>query len=685
MNCEPADPGGRLLMQTNLACWSVPKQQRLQEQLTGLWAEEVWSLQRTRRAQRSELHFALLSSGLKTEIQYALWWHFTYGYKDVEKCQPSLCSAVICIIEWLNQIAPKSSSLMEKPLEYWDWSLRSYLVEHGRYRERTTKFLLASQTYKDYRSENYIIKAFRLIYVTVEQAYDERPEMERDIWNLRKLGYAITQSKMTYLLNFTSITQPWLRQLAKDFIKYNLTLHGTDDCRQKIVSLHRFSQFLEKEAPTVQSGQIDRALMVKYIGYLGQTGESAQARHRALVQLRLFLEISAHQLQKPLPRERVIFDEDLPKRPQPLPREIPEEVLSQLREHLNTLPTTLLRMVVILLDCGLRIGELCSLSLDCLIRDDKQEWYLRLYQSKKKQEHVIPLVNETVVGAIQAQQQEIRDRWGTQCPYLFPSIRSPQLPYKKWYFAHRLNMWAVSHQIVDRTGKLYRFQSHQFRHTVGMRLINDGVSLDTISRLFNHDSLSMTQRYARKRAAKVREELERVHRRRKTVNYQGEVVKGDSQANDPDVQMIRKGVRGQTLAVGGCGRLVVLGECNYANKCLTCPMWLTSTDDLPALKSFYERSVRLKQRATEIGNQFVIQQQGRIIANLAVRINSLEANEEGNTLSVDELLAQLRTDLMEAESGLEEAQEAGLRLSAKHLERMVANLKARIAALEETA
>ena len=671
-------------MQSELAYWSLSKQQRLGEQLTGMWAEEIWSLQRTRRAQRSNLHFTLHSVGLKTEIQYALWQHFTTGLKDLEKCQPSTCSAVTCIVEWLNQVAPTTRSLMEKPLEYWDWSLRSYLMAQGRYRERTTKFLQANQTYKDYRSENYIVKAFRHIYTTIEEAYDERPEMERDIWNLRKLGYAVTQSKMTYLLNFASITQPWLRSLAKDFIKYNLTLHGTDDCRQKIISLRRFSQFLDKQAPTVQSWQIDRALIVKYISYLGTTGDSTQARHRALVQLRLFLEVSAHQLQKPLPKERVLFDDDLPKRPEPLPREIPEGVLVQLREHLDTLPTTLLRMVVILLECGMRIGELCQLSLDCLIRDDKQEWYLRLYQSKKKEEHVIPLVNEHVIGAIQAQQQEIRDRFGAQCPYLFPSIRSSQLPYKKSYVAHRLNMWAVEHQIVDSTGKLYRFQSHQFRHTVGMRLINDGVSLDTISRLFNHESLSMTQRYARKRAAKVREELERVHRKRKTVNAQGEIVKGDAQANHPDVQMIRKGVRGQTLAVGGCGRLVILGECNYANKCLTCPMWLTSTEDLPALRSFHERSLRLLQRATAIENQVVVQQQKHIISNLAVRITSLETGDEGGTPSYDEILAGLRAELLEATSGLEEAREAGLLLAAKHLERIETSLKARIAALEET-
>jgi hypothetical protein len=135
-----------------------------------------------------------------------------------------------------------------------------------------------------------------------------------------------------------------------------------------------------------------------------------------------------------------------------------------------------------------------------------------------------------------------------------------------------------------------------------MRLINEDVPLDVISRLLGHRSLEMTRRYAQKRAAQLRAELERVHRRRKTVDAAGQVVKGDSRANDLEVQMTRKGVRGQTLPVGGCGRLIVLGDCSHANKCLTCPMWLTSTDDLPALMSFYDRAIRLKQRAKASGN-----------------------------------------------------------------------------------
>jgi hypothetical protein len=320
-----------------------------------------------------------------------------------------------------------------------------------------------------------------------------------------------------------------------------------------------------------------------------------------------------------------------------------------------------------------------------LICDDKHEWYLRFSQSKTHRELVIPLVEEEVIGAIQSQQQEIRAQWGDTCAYLFPSPSSPSKPYLQATFRRQLNEWALQCQITDRHQRPYHFTAHQFRHTVGMRLINEDVPLEVISRLLGHQSVSMTQVYARVRDQKLRADLERVARLRRTVDYQGKEVKGDPRANDPAVQMTRKGIRGQTLPVGGCARLVVLGECSHANKCLTCPMWLTSTDDLPKLKSFYERAVRLKQRAIEAGNQFVIQQQEHIIATLAVRVKSLEATEMDGTLCMDDVLTQLQNDLAEAESGLEEAKEAGLLLVARHLERSLLGIKARIAALEETA
>jgi hypothetical protein len=193
----------------------------------------------------------------------------------------------------------------------------------------------------------------------------------------------------------------------------------------------------------------------------------------------------------------------------------------------------------------------------------------------------------------------------------------------------------------------------------------------------------MTQVYARVKDTKLRDALQRAALKRKTVDATGQVVKGDARANDPEAQLLRKGVRGQTLPVGGCGRLVVLGGCPHANSCVTCTFWLTSTEDLPALKQFHQRAIRLRERATQASNALVVQQQDRIIPHLALRISSLEQPHPDGMLSVEDLLVQLRTDLAEAESALEEVCEAGMLVAIKLLERTIIELKANIAALED--
>jgi integrase/recombinase XerD len=672
-------------MNTEPLQWSEEKQLGLQVHLTGMWAEDTWELGGPNGKYR-HIHFRLNSPSLKMELKYALWYKFASGERDATKQQTIFCSDAMCLFKWMNQVAPTVSSLLEKPLTYWECSLRSYLVETKRLRQRRYKRWTGSQEQVEDVHEDTRICLLRQCYRIVASAYDDRGEIEKDCWDMRKMGLQVDLTVSNFQLNFAPISQPWLKCLAKEYLKYNAAVHSPGDCMIKLQAIREFSRFLALHAPKCGVSDIDRALIVEYLGYLRERQLSIKWCNRTLTHLRTFLETCVYSLQiQELTREQIIFDEDLAKEPEPLSREIPEEVLEQLRTHLNTLPTTILRMVTILLECGLRIGELCVLPLACLICDDKHEWYLRLYQRKFSKEHIIPLVDEKVVEVIQAQQQEMRNRWGNTCLYLFPTPTSHVKPYLQGTFTKQLNRWAAKQDIRDRTGKLYRITAHQFRHSLGMRLLNDGVPIEVISRLLGHKSLMMTQVYARVRDKKMRADLERVARMRKTVDVQGRTVKGDPRANDPDAQMIRKGVRGQTLPVGGCGRLIVLGECSHANKCLTCPMWLTSTEDLPALKSFSERAIRLHQHAVNAGNQFVVQQQQRIVANLAVRIKSLENTEmDGTDVALDDVLVQLRMDLAEAESALDEVRVTGLIPAAKYLERTIIDLKARIASLEET-
>jgi integrase/recombinase XerD len=676
-------------MRTEPVRWTEVKRQSLQEQLTGFWAEDVWTFTLSSQVKgktqsgRRFIRFGILSPSLKTEIKYALRQHL-----DLLGKNPASVSYIRTrmnkIITWLNQAAPRGNSLLERRLEEWVLSLRSYLMNTGQFQTRRSSYLTAAQAVVGYSLDDNCIGLFRQLYKIIEDNYDDRPETEKDLWDLQKMGLRINPTESERFLNFTPVTQPWFRQLAKQFLTYRTSLRSAADCRAKLQAIRSFSAFLLGYRRMHQASQIDRKCIVDFIGYLQAHKTSEQRRRTLLIHLRVFFEVCAFQLEiKGITRERIILDDDLPKHKSPLPRAIPEGVLEQLRQHLLELPTTLLRMVVMLLECGMRISELCALPLDCLKVDDKHEWYLFLYQFKLNQELTIPLVKTEIVETIQAQQEEIKQRYGPTCQYLFPAQSSPERPYHQKTFRSKLNQWAAKAGIKDAVEKLYHFQAHQFRHTVGMQLINDDVPLDVIRRLFGHKSLTMTMVYARIKDEKLRAELQRVALKRQTVDYLGQAVRGDPEANAPEAQLMRKGIRGQTLPVGGCGRPVVRGVCAHENQCLTCVYWLTSTEDVPALKAFLERAVRLRQLAADKGNRAVITNQDRIIPLLQVRIASLEkASGADGSLFVAALLEQLKAALAEMEAGLEEAREAQLVIGIKHFEHRITELKAQIASLE---
>src|SRR5579872_1800186 len=136
-------------MNTESVHWSEQKQQCMQEQLVGCWVPDTWELV-DQKGKKRYLHFSLTSPSLKTELKYAFWYKFDSGAWNVKKEQGSRFAFFTDVVTWLNQIAPTALSLLEKPLEYWVWSLRSYLVETNKLKQTRGKRLLARQEYREY-------------------------------------------------------------------------------------------------------------------------------------------------------------------------------------------------------------------------------------------------------------------------------------------------------------------------------------------------------------------------------------------------------------------------------------------------------------------------------------------------------------------------------------------------------
>src|SRR5699024_7091736 len=170
-----------------------------------------------------------------------------------------------------------------------------------------------------------------------------------------------------------------------------------------------------------------------------------------------------------------------------------EFVLELLNIHLDKLPEYIATMVMIIQECGMRISELCTLKKGCLLEDKEGDHFLKYYQWKMKKEHIIPISRE-VASLIKVQEKHITEEFGLECEYLFP--RKDGSPLKQDTFRRELNLLAYEKNIVDKSGSLFRFHAHAFRHTVGTRMINNGVPQHIVQKFLGHESPEMTSRYA---------------------------------------------------------------------------------------------------------------------------------------------------------------------------------------------
>lgn len=138
-------------------------------------------------------------------------------------------------------------------------------------------------------------------------------EFDKDVWNICNLGLAAQPATGDRQLSFTSIPQAWLRQAAKQFIRYTLATLSFGSARTRLSAIKKFSTFLSQFHPLIQSIDIDRVLIMQYLSYLNTCGVSSSSRAALIGGLNSFLSLSVRYEWVKLPPEPLIFREDYPR------------------------------------------------------------------------------------------------------------------------------------------------------------------------------------------------------------------------------------------------------------------------------------------------------------------------------------------------------------------------------------
>ena len=417
-------------------------------------------------------------------------------------------------------------------------------------------------------------------------------------------------------------------------------------CERKTVSamatrLKHFGVFLTATDPTLTSvRELDRrrhiepflASLVDAVSEKDGAPISIGDRNRRVVAVATFLTDITEWGWDAAPTRKVIFRDDIPKLPHLLPRYLPIDADRRLTAALTEHPDNELAALGLRLQraCGLRIGELLDLELDCVHEIDGNGAWLKVPLGKLATERMVPLDAETLEVIDRIIQLRSHGR-----PLPHPRYRRPA-QFLFTYLGRRLTQQGIRRELdhATATAGLGHVTSHQLRHTYATALVNAGVSLQALMALLGHASAEMSLRYGRLFDATVRAEYERAL----------DLVKQNTAVTIPTSSPTGRAQLPLTVITGGrdwkdtpllksrmaggfCLRAPAQGACSYANICEHCPSYRSEPSSLPILAAQRVDAAALARDAEQRGWIEEADRHHKLIA----RLDTLIADTETQT------------------------------------------------------
>ena len=283
------------------------------------------------------------------------------------------------------------------------------------------------------------------------------------------------------------------------------------------------------------------------------------------------------------PARQLIFPGDVPKLPKVLPRYLPVDADRRLAGALRASPNRLAACALLLQRaCGLRIGELLDLELDCVHEVPGSGAWLKIPLGKLLTERMVPIDEEIleIIDRIVANRSAGRPLRHPRTGKLADFLLTHQ--------GRRVSADTLREELQRAAAEagLDGVVPHQLRHTYATALVNAGCSLQALMALLGHVSAEMSLRYGRLFDATVRDEYTRALALAKA--QLGPVLPGErtqlplaavTSGNWRDAPLIKA-----RLAGGYCLRTAAQGPCAYANICEHCPNFRSEASFLPVLQ-----------------------------------------------------------------------------------------------------
>jgi len=451
---------------------------------------------------------------------------------------------------------------------------------------------------------------------------DPDTEKAKDVWNLAAFGQSGT-------LDFTTLSQPWLRATAKAWMLNELPQrrgkHIGGHARQQLRTIARISQSLRTRADgghdPRELGRSDIENLLHRMAFQESNGKLGRdSRIRLCFEMKAFVSrVRTLGLTRPggpaagLGPDFVFVRSDTPPRPdrgEP-GRDVPPEVMRQLCAQLDSLDEITSRegkvAIELFIDTGRRPDEVCALGWDCLRRDDDGNPVL-VYDNLKGDRlgRRLP-IPESTATLITGQQQRVRAAF----PHT-PISELKLLPARQRNPTGKLSLGANGvtarhRQWVDSLPPLLTVDGTEFdktmlvpysyRHSYAQRHADAGVPADVLRELMDHKQLDVTQRYYRVGEKRRREAVDRVT----ALQFDRHGNRTWQQAKALlDSEHVRRAVGEVVVPFGVCAEPsnVKAGghACPYRFRCVGCDHFRTDVSYLPDLQAHLDDLLRNRER-----------------------------------------------------------------------------------------
>ncbi|MGV9869210.1 tyrosine-type recombinase/integrase [Rhodococcus koreensis] len=456
-------------------------------------------------------------------------------------------------------------------------------------------------------------------------------EQAKDIWAMSVFGHRGR-------LDFTAISQPWLREGTKRWAIHDLIRRRGDGVttvlRAHVAALAGLSESLRIHRSDHgliigALGRHDIEMFLQRLAYLEHCDKiSALSRslscrkvHHALRQMRLLGLTRAGDPLGGLPDDFALRREDIPRRPdQQAPhRALPPEILAQLCDALPLLRTRTSKVLAVaielLIDTGRRPSEILNLPWDCL-GHDHDDSYVLVYDDLKNNRPGRRLpITHTTAELISAQQHATREQFPDSNPTELILLPASDQNGRRALARHQIGRthrdWleALPAPIRRSDGSSYDLTTitpYSYRHTYAQRHADAGVALDVLAELMGHELLSSTQAYYQVGEKRRRAAVDRLANHR--FDRHGNHIWRDTQAL-LDHEHARHALGQVSVPYGTCREPSNVeaggGACPFRFRCVGCDHFHTDPSHLPELKAYLHDLLRDRERvlaATDLEN-----------------------------------------------------------------------------------